>query len=103
MRSYAHSGSTELFTKFVAKLSNELSAELEDSSQLSYKKPQAKLENIVCSEARCLASWVFFREQQLAYYYLLHWISGVQITVLSIRDGHVFNLSATCFLEVSTS
>jgi len=36
-------------------------------------------------------------------YCLLHWITGVQITDLSIRDGQVFSLSGSCLLEVSTS
>jgi len=36
-------------------------------------------------------------------HYLLHWISGVQVSGLSIRDGQVFSLSVTYLLEVSTS
>ena len=36
-------------------LARSSSAELEDSSQLSFKEPQAKLEHIAYSEAGCLA------------------------------------------------
>ena len=44
------------YAKFTAKLRNELSVELEDGPQLSYKKPQAKLANIARNEARYLVS-----------------------------------------------
>ena len=45
-----------------------------------------------------LASWASLEGKYLVHC-LLHWISGVQVTVLSIRDEHVFSLSATCLLE----
>jgi len=88
--------------KLAMKLREKLLAELEASHQLSYEEPWAKLANIACSEAGYSASWSSFSGQQLSHY-LLYWINRVQIIILSIRDGQVFSLSATCLLEVSTS
>ena len=42
--------SYQRYAKLAAKLRHELSTEIEDSSQLSYKEPQVKLANIACSD-----------------------------------------------------
>ena len=49
------SRATELSAKFAMKFSKELFNGLEDSNQVSFKEPQAKLEHVACSEAGCLA------------------------------------------------
>jgi len=49
-----------------------------------------------------LASWAS-SEGKCLVHCLLHWISGVQVIALSIRDEPIFSQPAICLLKVSTN